>query len=119
METCPLKLKTLNKKDFKKVLKEGKSFRKDFLVLKVRPNLSEKVRFGVLVSKKLSKKAVLRNKIKRRLREITRANLEKLVGLDLVFIPFPQIFNCDFWEIKQMAEKIFEKIKKPKNEFSF
>lgn len=44
-------------------------------------------RFGVIVSKKISKKAVLRNRIKRVLREMIRNNLKKIKpGSDILVI---------------------------------
>ncbi|GAI32984.1 unnamed protein product, partial [marine sediment metagenome] len=52
------------KKDFDKVFKQGQGFKQDFLYLKIRKNNLKSSRFGFVVSKKFSKKAVIRNKIK-------------------------------------------------------
>jgi len=64
------------KKDFEQVIKKGKKIEKAFLVLKFFENsLEEVTRVGFVVSQKISKKASLRNQIKRRLREIIKNNL--------------------------------------------
>jgi len=59
-----------------------------------------------VVSLKVSKKAVIRNKIKRRLREIIRQT-ELKQGFDFVIIAKPLIVNQNFQEIKQDLNEIF------------
>ena len=101
-----------NKKDFDRVFKKGKGFKQDFLFLKLIKNNLEMNRFGFIVSQKISKKAVLRNKIKRRLRESVRKKLEKLKqGYDIVFLPSPDIREKNFKEIDQLINKILTKTK--------
>ena len=62
-------------KDFENVFKTGKGFKQSSLYLKVQKNDLKSTRFGFIVSKKFSKKAVERNKIKRILREIIKKEL--------------------------------------------
>lgn len=51
------------------------------------PASRQETRFGVVVSKKTSKKAVLRNKTKRIIRNIITQNLEKLAkGKDIIIV---------------------------------
>ena len=108
----PKKNRLIKKKDFEKILKRGKSFKEDFLVLKIKKNKSEEVRFGFIVSKKVSKKAVLRNKIKRRLREVAKIKMKEIKkGIDIVLIALSGIKTKDFWEIKEAIEKLFKKAK--------
>lgn len=68
---------TLKKsKDFKHIANHGKKFiTKGVVVQCIAPsdNSDEPISFGYTVSKKVSKKAVERNLVKRRLREIARA----------------------------------------------
>lgn len=107
-----LKKYRLKKKEFEKVLKEGESFREDFLILKKRENNLFKIRIGFLVSKKFSKKAVQRNKIRRRLRELIRVKLGKIKeGKDMVFIPLPGLEKKNFQELENIINKIFLKAK--------
>lgn len=108
----PLKNRLKKKKDFERILKQGKGFTEDFLFLKIIKNDFKVSRVGFIVSKKISKKAVRRNKIKRRLREIAYSYLDKIQpGFDLVFLTKPGIEKRDFWELEQIVGKIFKKSK--------
>jgi ribonuclease P protein component len=99
-------------KDIKKVLEKGKRVKEGFLVLKTLPNKSGESRFAFIVSQKFSKKAVLRNKIKRKLRELVRAKESKIKkGEDAIIIALPGLETKDFWEIEEMLDKLFEKAK--------
>ena len=59
-------------KDFEQIFKKGKSVKGDFLLLKIVKNKLNKNRFAAIVSQKVSKKAIIRNKIRRRIAEIIR-----------------------------------------------
>ena len=100
------------KKDFEKLFKEGKSFREKFLVLKINKNNLNSNRFGFIVSKKVSKKAPVRNKIKRRLREIVRKEIDNYQkGFDVAIIALPGTVLKDFKEIDQALTSALKKIK--------
>jgi ribonuclease P protein component len=104
------KVKRLDRKSFQKVLKEGKTISTSFLVLKYLEQDLPYFRLGILITKKVSKKATERNKIKRRIREIARLNLPKTSkNLDMVFIVIPGIKN-DFQILKEKVLKIFSKL---------
>ncbi len=99
-------------KDFEKVFKEGEGFKEDFLVLKKVKNNLKSSRFGFAVSKTFFKKATLRNKIKRRLRESVRIKLNEIKkGIDGVVIARPGLETKDFREIKEIVNKLFKKAK--------
>lgn len=66
------------KKDFDEVFKKGKAANGAFLFIKFRKSSSAASRFGFVVSTKVAKKAVLRNKIRRVLSTAVRANLSPL-----------------------------------------
>jgi ribonuclease P protein component len=96
--------------DFEKALRKGWKFKEDFLSLRLARNNFKKSRFGFIVSQKVSKKAVLRNKIKRRLRAIVNMKLPKIKnGLDIVLIANPGLEKKDFWELEEVVENIFKK----------
>jgi len=101
------------KKDFQKVIKQGKKIEKEFLVLKFSENILKDVsRIGFIVSQKISKKAYLRNKIKRRLREIIKDNLDNLKpGYDLIFFTKKAIKEKDFLEIEKIVKQILKQAK--------
>ena len=70
---------------------------------------------GFVVGKKIHKRAVKRNKIKRRLREIyieavKNGTAKKLQNaLSLVFIAKNKILDLSYLEIKKAAESLMEK----------
>lgn len=98
------------KKDFQKVIKEGKKIEKEFLVLKFFKNSFEDVtRIGFIVSQRVSKKAFLRNKIKRRLRETVKDNLGSLkLGYDIIFFTKKAIKEKDFLEIGKVVKQMLK-----------
>jgi len=103
------KINRLKKRaDFSRVFREGRGFKEDFLFLKIVKNNLENSRFGFVVSKKFSNKAFLRNKIKRKLRELMRIKIKKIKkGLDGVIIISPGAE--DFSEIEGEIDNIFKK----------
>ena len=73
--------------DFRKVYKHGKSFANRNLVMYILDNKSDSTRVGISVSKKVGN-AINRNKIRRRIKESYRLNIDANVkyGYDIVFI---------------------------------
>jgi len=94
------------KKDFENIFKNSKSLRCPLFILKANKNDFGKNRFGFVVSLKVSKKATIRNKIRRRLKAIIKS-LEKNVkpGTDMVFIVLPASEKKEFTEIKEAVKK--------------
>lgn len=90
------------KKDFGVVFKNRGSFKTDLFILKVSKNNSSAIRFGFVVSQKVSKKATVRNKIKRRLSDAAASEMENLKnGVDLVLIALPGLDRKNFSEVKK------------------
>ncbi len=74
----------------------------------------DETRFGVIISKKISKKAVDRNKIKRRLTEVLARNLENFeTGKRILFLAKKEVLEVKPEEIKEELGKIFPRINKP------
>lgn len=83
----PFKNRIKKEKDFRKVFDAGKFVSLNLASMKFIPNNLEETRFGFIVSKKVSKKAVTRNRLKRIFREQARLSLKKIKpGLDIVVI---------------------------------
>lgn len=94
------------KSDIDRIFKSGKTVAGCFIFLKAAKNGLRDNRFAFVVSLKVSKKAVIRNKIKRQLREIVKqAKLRQ--GFDFMIIVKPSIVNKNFQEIKQDLDEIF------------
>ena len=75
------------KEDYDAVYRQGGTVSFGGVLLKFRKNNLERARIGIVVGVKFSKLAVERNRIKRQLRVIARANLEKIAsGWDIVII---------------------------------
>jgi ribonuclease P protein component len=65
----------------------------------------------VIVSNKVSKKAILRNRIKRQIREIVRLSLKKIKpGFDCVLIAKKPITEATHQEVEQTIVNIFKKL---------
>lgn len=79
------------------------------LVVKYRPGILP--RFAIVVSRKVAKKSVWRNRIKRIVREALRELIRegKVPSYDMVIIIKRNIFTKKSYEVKAMLETIFEK----------
>jgi ribonuclease P protein component len=98
------------KKDFEAVFKKGRGIREGFFYLKTLSNDMEFSRFGFVVSKKISTSAVVRNRIKRKIREFFRLNLGKIkTGLDCVLVVLSPIKKEDYNKIEGNLNKIVSK----------
>lgn len=98
------------KKDIDNVFKKGKGLKEGLLILKTVKNDLRKTRFGFIVSQKVSKKSTLRNKIKRKIREVVRLKFKTInTGTDNLFIAVPGIEKKDFQEIEKDIAKLLKK----------
>jgi len=99
-----------NKKDFEAIFKNSKSFKNSFFIFKIAKSNLGFNRFGFVVSQKVSKKAVVRNKVRRRLVEAVKSESKDANGgKDVVIIALPRIAEADFWEIKEAVKSMLTK----------
>lgn len=102
----PKKNRLSKKRDILKVLKKGKE--KDFKILKCFffENQLGFPRAAFIVPKKMFKNAVLRNNIKRILREVFRKTIcQKMKGFDFVFFPKRDFLKTKFDNIEKFFQK--------------
>lgn len=79
------------------------------LVLYVAPNDLDRTRVGISVSRRVGK-AVVRNTVRRRIREALRARLERLpAGLDLVVIARPPSAAASWAELNQAIDSVLQR----------
>jgi len=107
------KLYRLTKKnDFDSVFKRGRASYGNNMGVKAADNNLSYSRFGIVVSAKVSKKAVDRNRVKRLIREAIRLNLAKLaVGKDCVIIAQPLLLGKEFKEVETELKKHLNKLR--------
>lgn len=98
-------------KDFDRVFSEkGSFFSQGFLALKLAPNGLEMARVGFIVSNKINKSAVKRNRIKRLLREAVRANWADVrPGVDLVIMARSDISALPLSEVAPAVDSLLKK----------
>ncbi|OGO20560.1 MAG: ribonuclease P protein component [Chloroflexi bacterium RBG_16_50_11] len=92
------------KSQFDAVYDEGKSLAAKEIVLKTLPNGIGLSRFGFVVSRRVGK-AVVRNRVKRRLREIARQTPVK-PGWDIIFIARVPAANADYVDLGKSVRKL-------------
>lgn len=79
--------------------KAEKLFSKHFLIL-IAENLVGTSRLGVTITRKVDKRATMRNLLKRRLREVFRLNRYKLRGnFDIVIVARKNAAECSYSEV--------------------
>lgn len=94
---------------FREVYGKGRSIPDRLLVIYYMPNNLACSRFGFCVGKKVGN-AVIRNRIKRVLREICRLNIVGFKnGYDCVIIARPRIINEDYESIKKSLMRLIKK----------
>jgi ribonuclease P protein component len=77
--------------------------------VRVSENNTDKARFGFVVSKKIDKRAVVRNKTKRVLREAAKALIDRVLGKDIIIIAKKELSPKEKEEVKKELGNIFDK----------
>lgn len=86
--------------EFKKVYSQGKNYWNRNLILYVKKNNYNYNRVGFTITKKIGN-SVVRNKIRRRLKEVYRLNMQNMnLGYDLIFIPKKNTVDISYQELE-------------------
>lgn len=97
-----------HKKDFDAVFRRGRSWNNKLLVLRTLPNDLANNRYGFVTSKRVGK-AVVRNRVRRRLREIVRDSSLRQGGWDVVISAKSTTADATFRELKHALADLFRK----------
>jgi len=68
------------------------------------------VRIGIIVSKRVAKQAVIRNRIKRIIRESFRLQQPGLSGADIIVIARSECRNMDKKSLREVADSLWQKL---------
>jgi len=103
----------LKKKDFERVKEKGHIYQTNiFGICVLRRKDKRKSKFGFVVSSKISKLAVHRNRINRALSEAVRQNLDLVpLGYDIVFLVKKGIANKSTSQIMRKVELVLKQKK--------
>ena len=108
----PKKNRLKKRRDFESVFRKGKGFRENFLFLKKNKNNLHQTRFGFIVGKRVSPKATVRNKIRRRLSSLVQKRLAKIKnGFDVILIAQPGLEDKNFREVEKIIDRLFQEAK--------
>ena len=93
-------------------LKSSARWRDDLFGVYATPNPHSYGRLGIVVSRKASPRAVVRNRIKRQIRESFRCQKEKFSGLDIVVVAAPHAGKAESISLRASLQQIWEKVEK-------
>jgi len=98
----PRKYRLTADKDISKVFKKGRPAGAGAFGIRYAPNGKMVARFAFVVGTKVSKKAVVRNRLKRQLREIVHAEIAAFrPGVDVVIMARKEALDVTFAEMKK------------------
>ena len=96
--------------EFKTVLQGSLRWRDEFFGVYAVPNPHAYGRLGIVVSRKTSPRAVVRNRVKRQIRESFRGRQENLAGLDFVVVASPRAGREQVATLRAALGKLWEKV---------
>lgn len=107
----PRSLRLRSAREIRAVLKQGQRVSDRLLTIHARPNGLPQPRLALAVSRKVSPKAVVRNRLKRLIRESFRHGQGRLAGLDVVVVPRPTATGVDSAQLRDSLEKLWPAIR--------
>lgn len=99
------------RKDFTGVYRKGRSFQGKFVVLCYRKTTKTPYRVGFTVSKKVGK-AVIRNQVRRRLKEIVRLHPEVFQsGIDYIYVARSIASDASYASLEKEVLSLAKRVK--------
>jgi ribonuclease P protein component len=87
----------------------GKKYLSPLFSVRISISQDNNARFGFIVSKKIDKRAVVRNRTKRVLRDISGALIDRLAGKDVIIIAKKSLSPKDKIEASKELEGVLRK----------
>jgi len=108
----PSSSRLLQPVQYRNLFKGGKRISSRGLTLIVKSNGLKGPRLGMTIPKRLVKRAVGRNAIKRRIRESFRLNQHKLDGVDIVVMANSGISKLSIQQLTELIHPLWNKVAK-------
>lgn len=98
-----------SRKEFLEIKNKGKIISSSLFGAICLVDETEEIKFGLVISKKISKRAVDRNKIKRRISEVLVKKLDKFKpGTKIVFLAKKSLLGADIEKIEEEIDKLIK-----------
>lgn len=107
----PRSLRLRSGREIRAVLKQGQRVSDPLLTVHARPNGLPQPRLALAVSRRVSPKAVVRNRLKRLIRDSFRHGQAGLAGLDVVVVPRTAATGVDAAQLRRSLEKLWPAIR--------
>jgi len=108
----PAQNRLRNEKDIKTLFAKGKSVFDLTLGIRFNKNNLPDTRFTVVVGTKISKRAVVRNRIKRRIRGIVEKKLPEIApGYDVLFMVKKEVIDQTHAQLVEQIDRMFKRAK--------
>lgn len=106
----PRSHRLVNKAEYKSLFDKSNKVSQRCLLILFKPNQKSHARLGLVIGKRAVNSAVIRNRIKRILRESFRQNQEKLKGLDIIIIARQQCDKLSKQKLREGIDQLWEKL---------
>ena len=106
----PRELRLLNSEEYNQVFKKPVRVGAKGMLILACKNESDTPRLGLIVPKKVLKRAVWRNRVKRLVRESFRLSQDSLPNVDLVFLARPGIGDISNHDISSTLDRLWAQI---------
>jgi len=107
------KINRLNgQKNFDYVFSQGKNYQSNYLILRIAATKNKFWRLGLIISGRVDKRAVIRNRLRRRLSTIIRQQADNLrTGFDVIISVKPALVALTLKDIEKDSLSLLKKSK--------
>tara|TARA_B100001248_G_scaffold163488_1_gene123472 strand:+ start:5227 stop:5586 length:360 start_codon:yes stop_codon:yes gene_type:complete len=97
--------------EFERVKAKGHSYKADAFFAQVHHNPSTKIpRLGIIATRRLGN-AIIRNRMKRIVREVFRKNSDLIIPeAEIIILPRKKMLNLEFSQIEEKFKELLEKL---------